>query len=242
MVINSNDNIQKQINEILKEYPKAVIINAESGVMAIQLHQKVKVTIKFGNYPKKPEIETPSELVAILGKPSKFLKTLDKWKPKNNPSVLSIIKEFQAIINANTSTELIISKDLIEGFLVWARDNHPKSVMGFLEQHNGVIDEFILSDKGISRINDWRNGFTNEFEIFGSIQNHPSGNLEPTDIEIKKFRNHKVNVIVIPPYSHENIKLYDKEIRNIPFKIVQMDKTTTEKNNIFNEDIDDVEK
>lgn len=239
----NRDLIKNQIDEIISAYPKAEIIDAENGIISINIHPKVKITLDFGEYPKRPELEIPAEILSILGKPSKFLKTYSNWKSKKNPSVLEIIKEFQAIIDANSSEELSISQDLVDGILQWIKDQHPREVQAFLDENNGVVDEFILSDKGISRVNDWRNGFTREPDIFGSLSSHNQHDLEPTETESKRFRLHKINMIIAYPYTYNDIKIYDKNLREVPFKFIKIQDSNPEIkkeiNKMINEDIND---
>ena len=96
----------------------------------------------------------------------------------------------------------------------------PNEVKAFIDREKGVYSSFVLSEKGISRTDDWRYGFTKDQRIDGAIYTHIDGDVEPRDSELKAFKLHDINLVLGNPYSVEKIRCYDKKGKELDFKLI----------------------
>ncbi|MHA1338377.1 MAG: hypothetical protein ACTSRZ_00565 [Promethearchaeota archaeon] len=212
--------INEQINKIKQKYHDAIIID-ERGIVQIALHEKVNVEFDFRKFPKMPKVKIPPEMEWILGKPTKFLDTLNTWDKKFPKDIINIIKELKDLIDLYKKGDVLISKELILGMLQWAKDMHPKPVHAFLERNKkGIISEFLLSDKGISHVMDFYQGIRPSPRLTGSFHSHPSGSFELSDVELDFFTKYSINVVVAAPYNENSIKCFNSIGKEIKFALV----------------------
>jgi len=81
------------------EYPidQKGINTAEINVyLTITLQKTFIIGIDFNNYPKKPNITFPEEIINLLGEPDKNIELLKKWNPKSPPHIVEIIREIES--------------------------------------------------------------------------------------------------------------------------------------------------
>ena len=81
------------------EYPidQKGVNTAEINVyLTITLEKTFIIGIDFNNYPKKPSITFPEEVINILGEPDKNIELLKKWNPKSPPHIVEIIREIES--------------------------------------------------------------------------------------------------------------------------------------------------
>jgi len=91
--------ITTEIGLTQAEYPidQKGINTAEINVyLTITLQKTFIIGIDFNNYPKKPNITFPEEIINLLGEPDKNIELLKKWNPKSPPHIVEIIREIES--------------------------------------------------------------------------------------------------------------------------------------------------
>ena len=78
--------------------------------VTITLTKTFIIPIDFTNYPKKPIISFPEEVISLLGDPYKTLDTLKRWSPKNSPHIIDILHELERKLYFIKDIEVEIKK------------------------------------------------------------------------------------------------------------------------------------
>ncbi len=218
------NNIEDEYHKIIEFYPNAIIEKECISHVKIPLKNKFFLKINFKNYPKKPIINLISEDDRIYRKVDKMIPLLNKWEKKNPPSIVDLINEILAFINSLESKEIKIKKELLNGIIALCKNQHPREILGLLRIVNGIAVEYILPPGSITSKSSGlfipsRLGF--DSTLNGSIHSHPSGNPNPSIIDINNvFKTKNFNFIVAYPYNLSSIKCFNRKGREIEFRII----------------------
>ncbi|MGQ4876413.1 MAG: hypothetical protein ACP6IY_20305 [Promethearchaeia archaeon] len=82
--------------------------------LTITLTKTFIIPIDFSNYPEKPKIQFPQEIIQLIGDPYKTLETLAKWKPKKAPHIVDILHELEKRLFFIKDIEIEVKKILGE--------------------------------------------------------------------------------------------------------------------------------
>jgi len=63
--------------------------------ITITLSKTFIIGVDFTNYPEKPTITFPEEIINMIGDPFQFLNSLKKWNPKKAPHIVDILHELE---------------------------------------------------------------------------------------------------------------------------------------------------
>ena len=218
------NNIEDEYHKIIEFYPNAIVEKNCISQVKIPLKDKFFLKINFKNYPKKPIVNLISKDDRIYRKVDKIIPLLNRWEKKNPPSIVDLINEILTFINSLESKEIKIKKELLNGILALCKNQHPREILGLLRIINGIAIEYILPPGAItSKISGLfipsRLGF--DSTLNGSIHSHPSGNPNPSIIDINNvFKTKKFNFIVAYPYNLSSIKCFNNKGREIEFRIL----------------------
>jgi len=218
------NNIEDEYYKIIEFYPNAIVEKNCISQVKILLKDKFFLKINFKNYPKKPTVNLISKDDRIYRKVDKIIPILNKWEKKNPPSIVDLINEFLTFINGLESKGIKIKKELLNGLLALCKNQHPREILGLLRIINGIAIEYILPPGAITSNTSGlfipsRLGF--DLTLKGSIHSHPSGNPNPSLIDINKvFKTKKFNFIIAYPYNLSSIKCFNNKGREIEFRII----------------------
>ena len=216
--------IEDEYHKIIEIYPNAIIEKECIFQVKIPLKNNFFLKINFKNYPKKPIINLISKDDHIYRKVDKIIPLLNRWEKKNPPSIVDLINEILAFINSLESKEIKIKKELLNGIIALCKNQHPREILGLLRIINGIAIEYILPPGAITSKSSGlfipsRLGF--DSTLNGSIHSHPSGNPNPSLIDINNvFKTKKFNFIIAYPYNLSSIKCFNNKGREIEFRIL----------------------
>ena len=218
------NNIEDEYHKIIKFYPNAIVEKNSISQIKIPLKDKFFLKINFKNYPKKPIVNLISKDDRIYRKVDKIIPLLNRWEKKNPPSIVDLINEILTFINSLESKDIKIKKELLNGLLALCKNQHPREILGLLRIINGIAIEYILPPGAITSNT---SGFLIpsrlglDLTLKGSIHSHPSGNPNPSLIDINSvFKTKKFNFIIAYPYDLSSIKCFNKQGREIEFRIL----------------------
>ena len=218
------DNIEDEYHKIIEFYPNVIVENNSISQIKIPLKDKFFLKINFKNYPKKPIVNLTSKDGRIYRNVDKIIPSLNRWKKKNPPSIVDLINEILTLINNLESKEIKIKKELLNGLLALCKKQHPREILGLLRIVNGIAIEYIfppgaITSKSSGLFIPSRLGF--DSTLNGSIHSHPSGNPNPSIVDINNvFKTKKFNFIVAYPYNLSSIKCFNNQGREIEFRIL----------------------
>ena len=216
--------IEDEYHKIIEIYPNAIIEKECIFQVKIPLKNKFFLKINFKNYPKKPIINLISKDNHIYRKVDKIIPLLNRWEKRNPPSIVDLINEILAFINSLESKEIKIKKELLNGIIALCKNQHPREILGLLRIINGIAIEYILPPGAITSNTSGllipsRLGL--DLTLKGSIHSHPSGNPNPSLIDINSvFKTKEFNFIIAYPYDLSSIKCFNNQGREIEFRIL----------------------
>jgi len=217
-------NIEDEYQKIIEFYPNAIFEKNSIYQVKIPLKDKICLKINFKNYPKKPNVNLISKDGYISQKIDKIIPSLKRWEKNNPPNIVDLINEILTFIKNLESNEIKIKKELLYGILALCKKQHPREILGFLRCIDGVAIEYILppgvitsNTSGLFSSN--RLGVDLIFK--GSVHSHPSGNPNPSLVDINNvFKTREFNFIIAYPYNVSKIKCFNSKGREIEFRIL----------------------
>jgi proteasome lid subunit RPN8/RPN11 len=120
---------------------------------------------------------------------------------------------------------VVIERDVIENIVAFARENHPREFIMFLE---GKVKDKVLridalsfqeyvsnNETAVARIN-----FPIGTKIVGSVHSHPGPSNRPSNADLRLFsKQGMVHLIIRYPYTQFDIAAYDKNGRAIKIAV-----------------------
>lgn len=107
-----------------------------------------------------------------------------------------------------------IARDALKFILEVSASSHPKEFTGMLYETNQVITDVDVPITQSSHVSEVMDLFTLPVDthIVGSVRSHPSGGLQPTEADIRKFMQSggDYHIIVCYPYEITNWACYDR--------------------------------
>ncbi len=91
--------VTTELGLIQMEYPIDQIEKNKADInvyLTITLEKTFIIEINFNNYPEKPIITFPEEIINLLVEPKKELDLLKKWNSKSPPHIVELIREIES--------------------------------------------------------------------------------------------------------------------------------------------------
>jgi proteasome lid subunit RPN8/RPN11 len=121
--------------------------------------------------------------------------------------------------------KVVIKRDVIENIVAFAKENHPREFLMFLE---GKAKEKVLTidalsfqeyvsnnETAVARID-----FPIGTRIVGSVHSHPGPSNRPSNADLRLFsKQGMVHLIIRYPYTQFDIAAYDKNGKAMSFEI-----------------------
>ena len=118
-------------------------------------------------------------------------------------------------------------ESVLEGIQALAEDNHPNEVVVLLrgkrESDDLIVTEYLIPPFGIGGRGSASfpaHMLPMDFTIIGTAHSHPSGNVKPSVGDSHNFYG-RIMMIVGPPYSQQNLALYNKKGEFLKVELVK---------------------
>jgi len=217
--------IEIQYQNILEHFPNIVNVENKITHLKIELIKRIILEIDYSKYPKRPKVKLINQSGQVYKKLNHDVTSLKNWKIDKTKSVLNVINEIISILKDLQSGVVKIKKELLMGFLAICRAHHPKEFLGILKMDNNIFTEFILPPGAITSRNTgvfFPNRIPLNRDYQGTIHSHPSGTLYPSPQDLNSiFKGNRFHFIVGFPYSLNNIKCFDKNGKELQFKLIK---------------------
>lgn len=120
--------------------------------------------------------------------------------------------------------KIVISKDVIDECLDYARASHPKEFLAFLdgkiENNTLLLNELLYHQYEATSQSATPIFHFNYTRFYGSIHSHPSSNNKPSTMDLRFFRKLGiVHCIIAYPYTIDSIKFYNHNGEEIMIEI-----------------------
>ncbi|MFX0069799.1 MAG: Mov34/MPN/PAD-1 family protein [Candidatus Hermodarchaeota archaeon] len=217
--------IEEEYKKIIETFPNALMVNDFIYHIKIPLINDVFLDIDFKKYPKRPKVI----LIKSNGETYKNLEimilTLMRWKKKDAPSIIELIKEIIRFVEGMQTNEIFIKSELLDGILALCQEQHPREILGLLRREKGVVTEFILPPGALTSDSSgifFPSRIPHDSSIEGTIHSHPSGNINPSIEDLNSvFKTKEFHFILGYPYSNYScVKCFNKIGNEIPFKLI----------------------
>lgn len=219
------DNLEDQYQNIIKSFPNVETYNNLISHISIQLKKGNILEIDYGNFPKKPKVKLINQYGYIYKKLDRIIYSLNTWKSNNPKPIIEIINEIVTFMDNLDSNTVLIKAELLEGILTLCREHHPREILGILKMEKEIFNEFILPPGTLtSKISGIFSSSRLPLDHFyqASVHSHPSGNPHPSLQDLRGiFKGFKCHFIIGFPYGIKNVRCYDKNGKNLNFKVVK---------------------
>jgi proteasome lid subunit RPN8/RPN11 len=121
-----------------------------------------------------------------------------------------------------------MSAELLDSIFEGARRLYPKETFLLLrgKKRNGEIR---VTDLVVPPLAVYGYGFANlpfhmlpmDFSVVGTVHSHPSGNINPSDVDINHFFGRILMIVGYPFIDVRNVAVYDSEGERVPFKVTE---------------------
>jgi proteasome lid subunit RPN8/RPN11 len=123
-------------------------------------------------------------------------------------------------------TTVKLPREILEAIYAGAKQLYPRESFLLLrgKKRNGVIfvydlvvAPFAIHEEGAASFNPYM--LASDFSIVGTVHSHPSGNIEPSHVDLNHFFG-RILMIVGYPYEGEGcVAVYDSNGEKIPIEI-----------------------
>lgn len=216
--------IEEEYKKIVETFSNVSIVNNLIYYIKIPLINDVYLIINFKKYPKRPKVILEKSNGEIYN--NLMIDALTNWKKKNAISIVELIEEIQNFIERMQIKKVLIKKELLAGLLALCRDQHPKEILCLLRIQDGIANEFILPPGAVTSVSSgvfFPSRIPFDSSIEGTAHSHPSGNLHPSEGDLRGvFQKKNFHFIIGYPYSNFScVKCFDRKGNEIPFQIVK---------------------
>jgi proteasome lid subunit RPN8/RPN11 len=126
------------------------------------------------------------------------------------------------------SITVSMSAELLDSIFEGAKRLYPKETFLLLrgKKHKGEIR---VTDLVVPPLAVYGYGFANlpfhmlpmDFSIVGTVHSHPSGNINPSDVDINHFFGRILMIVGFPFASAQNVAVYDSKGEPLPFHVTE---------------------
>ncbi len=219
------DSIEDQYQNIIKYFPNAEIYDNLISHISIQLKKGTILEIDYRNFPKKPKVKLINQNGDIYKKLDRLIYSLNTWKSNNPKPIIEIINEIVTFLENLESNTILIKAELLEGILRLCREHHPREILGILKMEKEIFNEFILPPGTLtSKISGIFSSSRLPLDRYyqASVHSHPSGNPHPSLQDLRGFfKGFNCHFIIGFPYGIKNVRCYDKNGKEISYKVIK---------------------
>jgi proteasome lid subunit RPN8/RPN11 len=128
---------------------------------------------------------------------------------------------------ANTVT-VSMSAELLDSIFEGAKRLYPKETFLLLRGKKSK-NEIHVTDLVIPPLAVYGYGFANlpfhmlpmDFSIVGTVHSHPSGNINPSKVDLNHFFGRVLMIVGFPFADEQNVAVYDSKGNRLPFQVAE---------------------
>jgi proteasome lid subunit RPN8/RPN11 len=128
---------------------------------------------------------------------------------------------------ANTVT-VSMSAELLDSIFEGAKRLYPKETFLLLRGKKSK-NEIHVTDLVIPPLAVYGYGFANlpfhmlpmDFSIVGTVHSHPSGNINPSKVDLNHFFGRVLMIVGFPFADEQNVAVYDPKGNRLPFQVAE---------------------
>ncbi|MEM2108281.1 MAG: Mov34/MPN/PAD-1 family protein [Candidatus Bathyarchaeia archaeon] len=117
---------------------------------------------------------------------------------------------------------------VLEAIFEGARRLYPRETILLLRGQKRK-DVILIKELVVPPLATYGNGFANlplhmlpiDFSIVGTVHSHPSGNLEPSDVDFNHFFGQILMIVGYPFAGAANVAVYNSKGEKLPFYIIK---------------------
>ncbi len=127
-----------------------------------------------------------------------------------------------------TSTIVQIPQDLLDAIFEGAKRLYPKETFLLLRGKKSK-NAIQVTDLVVPPLAVYGYGFANlpfhmlpmDFSVVGTVHSHPSGNINPSDVDINHFFGRILMIVGYPFADAQNVAVYDSKGEKVPFQVTE---------------------
>jgi proteasome lid subunit RPN8/RPN11 len=131
-------------------------------------------------------------------------------------------------VNMRNDLTVSMSAELLESIFEGAIRLHPKETFLLLrgKKHKSEIH---VTDLVIPPLAVYGYGFANlplhmlpmDFSVVGTVHSHPSGNINPSSVDLNHFFGRVLMIVGFPFANEHNVAVYDSKGDRLPFQVTE---------------------
>jgi proteasome lid subunit RPN8/RPN11 len=132
------------------------------------------------------------------------------------------------VFHMATSTIVQVPQDLLDAIFEGAKRLYPKETFMLLRGKKSK-DTIRVSDLVVPPLAVYGYGFANlpfhmlpmDFSVVGTVHSHPSGNINPSSVDLNHFFGRVLMIVGFPFASAQNVAVYDSKGERLPFQVTE---------------------
>ena len=120
-----------------------------------------------------------------------------------------------------------ISAELLDSIFEGAKRLYPKETILLLRGKKSK-DEIRVSDLVVPPLAVYGYGFANlpfhrlpmDFSVVGTVHSHPSGNINPSTVDLNNFFGRTLMIVGFPFASAQNVAVYNSKGEKLPLQVI----------------------
>jgi proteasome lid subunit RPN8/RPN11 len=129
-------------------------------------------------------------------------------------------------VHMGSNATVSMSAELLESIFEGAKRLYPKETF-LLLRGKKIKNTIRVSDLVVPPLAVYGRGFANlpfhmlpmDFSVIGTVHSHPSGNINPSSVDLNHFFGRVLMIVGFPFASPQNVAVYDSKGERLPFQV-----------------------
>jgi proteasome lid subunit RPN8/RPN11 len=127
-----------------------------------------------------------------------------------------------------SNVTVLMSAELLDSIFEGAKRLYPKETFLLLRGKKSK-DTIHVSDLVVPPLAVYGRGFANlpfhmlpmDFSVVGTVHSHPSGNINPSSVDLNHFFGRVLMIVGFPFVNVQNVAVYNSKGERVPFKVTE---------------------
>jgi proteasome lid subunit RPN8/RPN11 len=127
-----------------------------------------------------------------------------------------------------SNVTVLMSAELLDSIFEGAKRLYPKETFLLLRGKKSK-DTIHVSDLVVPPLAVYGRGFANlpfhmlpmDFSVVGTAHSHPSGNINPSSVDLNHFFGRVLMIVGFPFVNVQNVAVYNSKGERVPFKVTE---------------------